>query len=237
MKRIAARISRRAVRLCQRLMLDLDVVRRGDVPEGPKVFAFNHPSTTDPVWMLGVVSDDMSILITEMCFDVPVVGAYLRSAGHIPVVDGNGRAAFEEARRRLAAGENVGIFPEGALSPVEGGVGRAKTGAVRLALAAGASIVPVGIGLEPERLRAVETTVGDKTETARYYLGGAYCVTVGEPIRLTGSVEDRDLVVRESERLMRTLGELAAQSERRVAAKVASRGRLASWPARLARAS
>ena len=42
-----------------------------------------------------------SILIHETLFKVPVLGRYLQRAGHVPVVPGNGQAAFEEAKRLL----------------------------------------------------------------------------------------------------------------------------------------
>jgi 1-acyl-sn-glycerol-3-phosphate acyltransferase len=199
-------------------MLRVDVVGNAPLPPGPKIIAANHPTTTDPFLLLGMVAEPMSILITEMCFEIPVFGQYLRLAGHIPVVDGNGRAAFETARQRLGAGECIGIFPEGALSPLEGGVGHPHTGAVRLALLTGAPIIPVGISLQRERIRFVDVTAGGKTETSRWYLNGPYAVTVGEPIYLTGSVDDRAQVTTASEHLMRRISDLSQISARRIQA-------------------
>jgi 1-acyl-sn-glycerol-3-phosphate acyltransferase len=118
----------------------------------------------------------------------------------------------------LARGQTVTIFPEGALSPLEGGVHRAHTGAARLALMSGAPVIPVGIHLERERIRFVETTVDAKTETARWYPRGPYAMTAGEPLRLTGDVDDRAAVRAASDRIMHCITGLARESAQRLAA-------------------
>jgi 1-acyl-sn-glycerol-3-phosphate acyltransferase len=169
--------------------------------------------------MMGLVHEPISILITDMCFQVPLLGRYLRAAGHVPVVDGHGRAAFEEAVKLLQAGRTVVIFPEGALSPLEGGLCPAHTGVARLALLTGAPVIPVGIHLQRQGIAFRETRVGDKTELARYYLRGPYAVTIGEPLRFQGNVEDREHVRAVSQRLMQRIGQLAQHSAYRVRSK------------------
>ena len=205
-------LERLAVASYARAMLKVDVVRHGPLPEGPKIVVANHPTTTDPILITLLAAEPMHILITEMCFNIPGLGQFMRMAGHVPVVDNNRRAAFEKAVRLLQAGQTVTIFPEGALSPLEGGVCRPHTGAARLALMTNAPIVPVGIHLRRERIRFVETTVGDKTETARWYLRGPYAITVGEPLRFRGDVEDRQYVRWVSERIMQRIAGLARES-------------------------
>ncbi len=229
--KILYRTGQTAIGLYADALLKLDVVQRAPLPAGPKIIAVNHPTTTDPVLMMAVVPEPMSILITEMVFKVPAVGRYLRLAGHIPVVAGNGRAAFEAALRLLEAGRTVGIFPEGALSPLEGGVHRPHTGAARLALSAGAPIIPVGIHLQRERIRFVETTVEGHTEVARWYLRGPYSVTIGEAMVFKGDVEDRECVRAASERVMERIAQLARESALRTPA--ADR-RTATRPVRVA---
>ncbi len=218
-------MGRAAVGGYAQLMLDMDITRHAPLPQGRKIIAANHPTTTDPVLITQATSEPMHILITEMCFKVPVVGRSLHMAGHIPVVDGNGRAAFDEALRFLMEGKTVGIFPEGALSPLDGDVNPAHTGVARLALLSGAPVIPVGIGLEREHIRFVETTVDDKTEMARWYLRGAYAMTIGEPLRLEGSVEDRQYVRSASDRIMQHIACLARESAQRVHTTQAARSR------------
>jgi len=206
------------VDLYARLALDMDVARQADWPDGPKIVAANHPTTTDPFYLMTVVSERMSILVTEMAFDVPVFGDYLRAAEHISVVQGQGRAAIEEATRQLDRGRAIGIFPEGALSPLAGGprVHPAHTGAVRLALRNRVPIVPVGIYLDPARIHYAEISAGSKSETARWYTSGPYALTVGQAIYLDGEVSDRDFVRSASQRVMQEIVQLARQSDRRI---------------------
>jgi 1-acyl-sn-glycerol-3-phosphate acyltransferase len=158
----------------------------------------------------------VSILVTEFCFNLPVFGRYLHNAGHIRVVHSNGRPAFDEAVQRLNEGHSVGIFPEGALSPLEGGVCRAHTGVARLALATGALIIPVGIALQRERIYFRETHAGPESITARWYFGGAYAMTVGEPLIFKGDRENRAYVRSATDQIMQRIVNLAAESEVRL---------------------
>jgi 1-acyl-sn-glycerol-3-phosphate acyltransferase len=227
-------LGRIAVASYAQLMLKMDISWHTPLPGGPKIIAANHPTTADPVWITRLTSEPMHILITEMCFRVPLVGRSLRMAGHVPVVDGNGRAAFEEAIKLLKDGRTVTIFPEGALSPLDGGVHAPHTGVARLALITGAPVIPVGIHLQRERIRFVETTVDGKTETARWYLRGPYAVTVGEPMRLDGAVEDRTYVRSASECIMQRLAQLARESARRMQIPEAARTSTSGRPVGLA---
>jgi len=197
-------------------LLDVEVCYAAALPAGPKIFAANHPTTLDPFLLLTVTREEVSILVTEFCLQLPVFGHYLHSAGHIRVVHNNGRPAFDEAVQRLKDGHSVGIFPEGALSPLGGGVCRARTGVARLALATGAPIIPVGIALQRERLHFRETHAGPESITARWYFGGAYVMTVGEPLIFKGDEEDRAYVRSATDQVMQRIVSLAAESETRL---------------------
>jgi 1-acyl-sn-glycerol-3-phosphate acyltransferase len=205
------------VALYYKLTLNPDVVFQQPLPEGPKIIAANHPSTTDPLIVTTLTAEPMSILITESVFTIPVVGRLLRRAGQIPVVRANGRPAFDEALRRLKDGQTVGIFPEGSLSPREGGLCSPRTGAARLALLTGAPVIPVGIHLERERIHTYDARMNDEDEMIRWYWHGPYAMTVGQPLRLEGDVEDHAGVHAASEDIMQAIRKLAGQSERRVA--------------------
>lgn len=227
-------VGHRAVASYARWMVKTDISRHGPLPAGPKLIAANHPTTTDPIWITLLTSEPMHILITEMCFKVPLVGRSLRMAGHVPVVDSNGRAAFEQACRLLQDGQTVTIFPEGALSPLGGGVGKPHTGVARLALIAGVPVIPVGIHLQRERIRLVETTVDGKTEMVRWYLRGPYAMTAGEPMHFDGAVEDRDTVRWAAEHIMQRIAQLAGASARRMQMTEPLRASTSGRPIRLA---
>ena len=116
----------------------------------------------------------------------------------------------------IAAGRAIGIFPEGVLSPLNGGVGKPHTGVVRLALSTGAPVIPVGIHLQHERIRIIKTQIDDMPEIIRWYFRGPYAITVGEPIRFAGNEEDREYVRSVSEHIMQRIDQLAYQSALRL---------------------
>jgi len=74
-------------------------------------------------------------------FNNKVAGPLMRGMHHISVDRGNGSASFVAALRALRKGEIIGIFPEGTISTsfeIKG----LKSGAVRLAMAAGVPVIP-----------------------------------------------------------------------------------------------
>lgn len=210
-------LGREAIMTYTSMVLGMDIEGRERLPAGPKIIAANHPTTTDPFYLLAITPEQMHILITEMCFKVPVFGEYLRRAGHVPVTQENGRAALDAGVDILRAGGTLGIFPEGALSPRVGALGRPRTGTARLALLTGAPVVPVGIALRPQHVHCVDTTVEDMSAEARWYPLGPYAMTVGEPVRFGGDVQDWDRVRDVSAEIMRRIGQLTQESARRLA--------------------
>jgi len=197
-------------------MLKMDIQRQEPLPQGAKIIAANHPSTTDPFFVAAMVRKQSFILINNVLFQVPILGEYLRRSGHIPVMAGHGPAAIETALQRLSEGKTVMIFPEGDLSPEEGGFQKPRTGVARLALASGAPVIPVGIHLQRERCHTIRSTVKGKIEYGRWYLRGPYNLTVGKPLFFKGSVDDRSYVKVVAETVMHHIIELAHQSEMRM---------------------
>ncbi len=205
-------------RLYAGLALGTDVVWRAPLPAGAKIIAANHPATTDPFMMMGLAGEPIHILITNMCFEMPALGHFLHGAGHIPVVAANGRAALDTALELLARGETVGIFPEGALSPLGGGACPAHTGVARLAIASGAPVIPLGIALDRGHITFVEAHGGGQVETARLYLTGPYAVTGGAALRFDGDLEDRTRVRAAADQIMANIMRLANLSALRLRA-------------------
>ena len=111
----------------------------------------NHTSYADGVLLALAcrrLGRELRLLATAGVFRIPVVGSLARRLGFIRVHRGSSdaSAALDEAATALAAGEAVGLYPEGRLTrdPMMWPE-RAKTGAVRLALRSGAPIVPVAM--------------------------------------------------------------------------------------------
>jgi 1-acyl-sn-glycerol-3-phosphate acyltransferase len=49
-------------------MLDIDVQWHAPLPPGPKILAPNHPTTTDPFYILMLTSEPVAVLVTESAF-------------------------------------------------------------------------------------------------------------------------------------------------------------------------
>jgi 1-acyl-sn-glycerol-3-phosphate acyltransferase len=115
---------------------------------GPAIVACNHASYLDPIanaYAVVRAGRRPRFLAKVELFKVPVVGWALEGARQIPVDRaGGGREALVRAEAALSAGEVVVIYPEGTVTKREDGLPmRGKTGAVRLALATGAPIIPM----------------------------------------------------------------------------------------------
>jgi 1-acyl-sn-glycerol-3-phosphate acyltransferase len=112
---------------------------------GGAVLVCNHHSFVDfftvgraPYRELG---RPLRILAKASLFKGPLLGPIFRAVGHIPVDRGAGAAAFDAALEALARGELVAVLPEQTISP-SFELLPFKTGAVRMAQAAGVPIVP-----------------------------------------------------------------------------------------------
>lgn len=121
------------------------------LPSGPIIVISNHTSYADGVLLALAcrrLGRELRLLATAGVFRAPVIGPLARRLGFIPVQRGTAEAAgsLDDAATALAAGEAVGLYPEGRLTrdPMMWPE-RAKTGAVRLALRSGAPIVPVAM--------------------------------------------------------------------------------------------
>lgn len=210
------KLGRKLICLYSEILLKMDVFWQTHLPAGPKLIVANHPSTTDPFYLLTLFPQPLSILIIEHAFKAPLFGNLLRHSGHIPVLSADRHAAFNAAHQQLRDGRSVAIFPEGDLSPRQGGSLPAHSGAARLALLTGVPVIPIGIYFQRERARALVSKFNGKSETGYWYLRGPYGVTVGEPMWFNGDVEDRLHVKSISQIIMDAINSLALVSQRRL---------------------
>lgn len=116
---------------------------------GGAVLAVNHVSHLDPLTTAHFVYDHGRLpryLAKAELFDVPVLGAFMRGAGQIPVhrLSGEASKAFASAVEAVRRGEIVIVYPEGTITrdpelwPMVG-----RTGAARIALTADVPVIPV----------------------------------------------------------------------------------------------
>ena len=209
-------LGRRLVCMYAQFLLNMDVFWQAGLPAGPKLIVANHPSTTDPFYLLTLFPQPLSILIIEHAFKAPVFGGILRHSGHIPVLSEDRHAAFNSAHQQLRDGKSVAIFPEGDLSPRLGGSLPAHSGAARLALLTGVPVIPIGIYFKREHARPMISKFEGKSSTGYWYLRGPYGITIGEPLQFSGDVEDRKHVLSISEVIMGAINSLALASQIRL---------------------
>jgi 1-acyl-sn-glycerol-3-phosphate acyltransferase len=112
---------------------------------GGVLLAVNHVGYVDFVYG-GLAANPSGRKVRFMAkrelFDHKYTGPLMRSMHHIEVDRGAGTSSYDLALEYLRAGEAVGIFPEATISRSMG-LKEFKTGAVRIAAAAGVPLVPV----------------------------------------------------------------------------------------------
>ena len=143
---MAYRISRLLLEVLLRFLFRIRFFGRKNIPEPPYLIVSNHASYLDPP-MVGVACKKYSVdfMAKKEMFDAPVLGAWTRSVGCIPVDrDAAGVKAMKEALRRLKKKRVVAIFPEGRRSD-DGSLQEAKRGVGFLVAKARVPVVPVYI--------------------------------------------------------------------------------------------
>ncbi|MSQ14846.1 MAG: 1-acyl-sn-glycerol-3-phosphate acyltransferase [Dehalococcoidia bacterium] len=122
------------------------VLNPGGIPhQGPIIIVSNHSNYADPVVLIAVIARRLAIMAKEELFEVPLLGAFLRCGGCIPVKRHTAdRAALRNAGAVLRSGGAICMFPEGTRSK-DGRLLPGQPGATFLALHSGVPIIPVGI--------------------------------------------------------------------------------------------
>ncbi|MFC7548889.1 lysophospholipid acyltransferase family protein [Plantactinospora sp. GCM10030261] len=172
---------------------------------GGAVLASNHVSYLDFIFC-GLAARDSGRLVRFMAkqevFADRVAGPLMRGMRHIPVDRAAGAGSYDAAVAALRGGEIVGVFPEATISR-SFTVKPLKTGAVRMARAAGVPILPVAIW-GSQRL----WTKGRPRQLTKR--GVPITIMVGEAI----PVADTDDVGRATDELRRHLSALVDRAQR-----------------------
>jgi 1-acyl-sn-glycerol-3-phosphate acyltransferase len=116
------------------------------LPEQPAVLMANHESAWETIGLRAAIHRPMNWVLKEELLRIPLYGWALRALEEISIDRNAGRDALRkvenDGRDRLGKGRWVVIFPEGTRS-APGEVTKFGQGGSRLAVAAGAPIVPV----------------------------------------------------------------------------------------------
>jgi 1-acyl-sn-glycerol-3-phosphate acyltransferase len=111
------------------------------------VFLSSHQSYMDIPAMLGYLPVQLRIAAKKSLFRIPFMGWHLSRAGHIPIDRSsteNAVTSLQMAARYIRGGICAFVFPEGTRSP-DGALHAFKKGGFKLAMQAGAPVVPVTI--------------------------------------------------------------------------------------------
>jgi 1-acyl-sn-glycerol-3-phosphate acyltransferase len=188
-----------------RLSFDLAVEDADAVPgHGPCVLAANHHNYLDGLVLAVSVARPISFLVMPRVWSATPLHPFLhRLVGSIRLeVDRPDVGALRQALGALAAGQVVGIFPEGP-SSVRGHLEAGRNGVALLALRSGAPVVPVGIR------GTYEALVGRRAYVPRRH---PIRVRFGAPILFTPGPDDgpRALRGRVTARIMDAIAALLA---------------------------
>jgi 1-acyl-sn-glycerol-3-phosphate acyltransferase len=112
----------------------------------PVVFAPNHVSYTDPLFMQAAWPPHLTFLMTETIYRLKAIHWFFKFWGAIPVPDGEAVKAtsIKEALKAIRAGRPVVIFPEGRISE-DGMLNEGNPGVAALMARARVPVIPVAI--------------------------------------------------------------------------------------------
>ncbi|HVQ94409.1 MAG TPA: lysophospholipid acyltransferase family protein [Mycobacteriales bacterium] len=151
---------------------------------GAAILASNHLSFSDSIFLPLMVPRRVTFLAKQEYFTGRGIKGwfsrlFFSSIGQVPIDRSSGaaaKAALETAKRILAEGKLLGIYPEGTRSP-DGRLYRGKTGVARMALEAGVPVIPCAmidtdkvqpIGHALPRIHKVGVRIGKPLDFSRY---------------------------------------------------------------------
>ena len=149
------------------------------LPKGPKIIAANHPNATDSFHLVPVLNETPHFLMRSKLFSKPIVGWLLNQAGQIEV-NNAGKRSFEKACNLLRCGQTIVIYPEGRLNPNYKKI-KVKSGAIRMSLATGVPIIPLGIYVPPKQVRDLRPYLSGHLSKGCWKVSGACHLRFGTP--------------------------------------------------------
>ncbi|MBS1143990.1 MAG: Phospholipid/glycerol acyltransferase:Major facilitator superfamily 1 [Proteobacteria bacterium] len=153
--------------------------------EGPAVLVANHVSFADAVVIMGASPRPIRFVMDYRIFKTPLLGFIFRHCGAIPIASAKEdpammERAFAEVDKALAAGDLVGIFPEGHITK-DGELQPFRPGITRILDANPVPVVPMALsGLWGSFFSRVDGNAMQRP--FRRGLFSDIALTVGEPV-------------------------------------------------------
>ena len=133
-----------------RLLYRIEQRGMENIPEqGAAVIVCNHVSFVDALILGGNIRRPVRFVMYHKIFRIPVLNFIFRTARAIPIAPAKEdealmKRAFEEIAAALQAGELVGIFPEGGLTP-DGEIQEFRSGIERIVARTPVPVVPMAL--------------------------------------------------------------------------------------------
>jgi len=129
--------------------LDIRGIEENVPDEGPALIVCNHVSYVDALLIGGAVPRPIRFVMYYKIFNIPIMRWVFKTARAIPIAGAKEdpalmQRAFEEVDRALAAGELIGIFPEGALTR-DGEIAGFRGGVEKILAARPVPVVPMAL--------------------------------------------------------------------------------------------
>jgi 1-acyl-sn-glycerol-3-phosphate acyltransferase len=114
---------------------------------GPAILISNHTCGIDHMLLQTASNRLLGFVVAKEYYESPLLNAFCKSAGCIPVNrDGHDVAAIRAALRALKEGRVVPIFPEGRITPASGErMGDIKFGSAYIAIRSRVPVIPAYI--------------------------------------------------------------------------------------------
>jgi 1-acyl-sn-glycerol-3-phosphate acyltransferase len=182
------------------------------IPEsGPAIFASNHLSFSDSIFLPLVVPRRMTFLaksdyFTGVGLKGRLTAAFFKGVGQVPIDRSGGKAseaAIQSGLKVLRRGELLGLYPEGTRSP-DGRLYKGKTGVARMALEARVPVIPVAM-VNTDKVQPTGTVVPKVMRVG---------IRLGAPLdfsRYEGLEGDRFVLRSVTDEIMYALMELSGQ--------------------------
>lgn len=175
---------------------DCRVYGNREVAPGAKIIAGNHPNATDGFYLLFIFKEQLHFFAQDDLFGIPLVGWLFTHSGQIRVLPDQKKLAVEQAIKYLEQDKVVAVFPEARLNP-DGQPVKSHTGAVRLALATKAPIIPIGFYVPPKNLHHISRMKKGEVSQGHWQTHGHCYMHIGSPWLIDDqaapSVEQADL--------------------------------------------
>ncbi|ACL69796.1 lysophospholipid acyltransferase family protein [Halothermothrix orenii] len=143
------------------------VGKENRLTKGPLIVMSNHVSNLDPPVVGCIMNRQVHFMAKKELFENPVSRWVFNTIGTFPVKRGKpDRKALRQAFSILKQEKVLGVFPEGTRHR-QGKPGKARLGAVMIALRSEAPILPVGIRYDDGK--KIRVSIGEPFTLDEYY--------------------------------------------------------------------